>query len=404
MDIRPILSSLRRHKTAAALIALQIALTCAIVSNAVFLISERVSDLRAPTGIDEAGLLRVMAVGIGRDANPIAVTREDLTAIRAIPGVISATVGSQLPLDNSSWNTGVNLSPDQQRPTLNAAMYMGGPELFDTLGLTLASGSELDPDAFLTFDEDRGFQGLSPSSVLITRELAERAFPGEDAVGRDIYLLDDPIRVVGVVERLRRPNVIEGDSAYSLILPLELPYTMGGNYLVRTTPERSQEVLDAVVATLSANSSGRIILRQDTFQDVRDRYYAQDRTMVWLLVVVCLALLVVTALGIIGLASCRVQQRTRQIGVRRALGATRGQILRYFQTENFLLTTAGIALGMMLAFALNQFLMGRYELPRLPLAYLPIGAIALWLLGQLAVLGPARRAASVSPAIATRSA
>src|SRR5690606_27202729 len=132
--------------------------------------------------------------------------------------------------------------------------------------------------------------------------------------------------------------------------------------------------------------------------------YAQDRTMVWLLVVVCLALLVVTALGIIGLASFWVQQRTRQIGVRRALGATRGQILRYFQTENFLLTTAGIALGMMLAFALNQFLMGRYELPRLPLAYLPIGAIALWLLGQLAVLGPARRAASVSPAIATRSA
>src|SRR5690606_27429681 len=333
-------------------------------------------------------LLRVMAVGIGRDANPIAVTREDLTAIRAIPGVISATVGSQLPLDNSSWNTGVNLSPDQQRPTLNAAMYMGGPELFDTLGLTLASGSELDPDAFLTVDEDRGFQGLSPSSVLITRELAERAFPGEDAVGRDIYLLDDPIRVVGVLERLRRPNVIAGDSAYSLIWPLELPYTMGGNYLVRTTPERSQEVLDAVVATLSANSSGRIILRQDTFQDVRDRYYAQDRTMVWLLVVVCLALLVVTALGIIGLASFWVQQRTRQIGVRRALGATRGQILRYFQTENFLLTTAGIALGMMLAFALNQFLMGRYELPRLPLAYLPIGAIALWLLGQLAVLGP----------------
>ena len=404
MDIRPILSSLRRHKTAAALIALQIALTCAIVCNAVFLIFERVDNLRAPTGIDEAGLVRVLAVGIGRDDNPIAITREDLAAIRAIPGVISATVGSQIPLGNSSWNTSVNLSPDQETPTLNAAMYMGGPELFDTLGLTLASGSELDPDAFLTFDEDRGFQGLSPSSVLITRELAERAFPGEDAVGRDIYLLDDPIRVVGVVERLRRPNVIEGDSAYSLILPLELPYTMGGNYLVRTTPERSQEVLDAVVATLSANSSGRIILRQDTFEEVRDRYYAQDRTMVWLLVVVCLALLVVTALGIIGLASFWVQQRTRQIGVRRALGATRGQILRYFQVENFLLASVGIALGMLLAFALNQYLMGRYELPRLPLFYLPAGAMVLWLLGQVAVLGPARRAASVPPAIATRSA
>ena len=404
MDIRPILSSLRRHKTAAALITFQIALTCAIVCNAVFLIFERVDNLRSPTGIDEAGLLRVLTVGAGRDTNPIAVTREDLAAIRAIPGVISAEVGSQIPLDNSSWNTSVNLSPDQEIPTLNAAMYMGGPELFDTLGLTLAAGTKLDPDAFQTFDAASGLQALNISSMLITRELAERAFPGEDPVGRDIYLLDDPIRVVGVVERLMRPNRVESDMSYSMVLPLELPYTMGGNYLVRTTPERRQEVLDAVVATLGANANGRIILRQQTFGEIRDAYYAQDRTMIWMLLIVCIVLLVVTALGIVGLASFWVQQRTRQIGVRRALGATRSQVLRYFQTENFLLTTAGIALGMLLAYALNQYLMGEYELPRLPLAYLPAGAIVLWLLGQVAVLGPARRAASVPPAIATRSA
>ena len=125
--------------------------------------------------------------------------------------------------------------------------------------------------------------------------------------------------------------------------------------------------------------------------------------MAWLLLSVIVALLVVTALGIVGLASFWVQQRTKQIGVRRALGATRGQILRYFQTENFLLASIGIALGMVLAYGLNQLLMSRYELPRLPLAYLPIGAVALWLLGQVAVFWPARRAASVPPAIATRS-
>jgi putative ABC transport system permease protein len=98
-----------------------------------------------------------------------------------------------------------------------------------------------------------------------------------------------------------------------------------------------------------------------------------------------------------------VQQRTKQIGVRRALGATRGQILRYFQIENFLLATVGIVIGMLLAYAINQLLMGRYELPRLPLVYLPVGALALWFLGQVAVYGPARRAAMVPPAVATRS-
>src|SRR5690606_10527714 len=126
MDIRPILSSLRRHKTAAALLALQIAVTCAIVCNAVFLISERVDNLRSPSGVDETGLLRVQVIGIGREANPMAMTREDLAAIRGIPGVISATAVNQVPLGMSSWNTSVNLTPDQQEETVNATMYMGG--------------------------------------------------------------------------------------------------------------------------------------------------------------------------------------------------------------------------------------------------------------------------------------
>ena len=90
--------------------------------------------------------------------------------------------------------------------------------------------------------------------------------------------------------------------------------------------------------------------------------------------------------------------------MRRALGATRAQILHYFQIENLLLVTIGIVLGMALAYAINQWLMVQYELPRLPLSYLPLGAVVLWLLGQIAVFGPARRAASVPPAIATRTA
>jgi len=124
--------------------------------------------------------------------------------------------------------------------------------------------------------------------------------------------------------------------------------------------------------------------------------------MAWLLAAVCLALLVVTALGIVGLASFWVQQRMPTIGIRRALGATQMQILRYFQTENFLLTTAGIAIGMVGAYTINRLLMAHYELPALPLVYLPVGALVLWGLGQLAVLGPALRAATLPPVAVMR--
>jgi putative ABC transport system permease protein len=108
-------------------------------------------------------------------------------------------------------------------------------------------------------------------------------------------------------------------------------------------------------------------------------------------------------LGIVGLTSFWVGQRRKQIGIRRAVGASYGQILAYFQTENFLLSTAGVLLGLMLAFAINIYLMRHYEVERMPWYYLGGGAAALWLLGQLAVLGPALRAASVPPVEATRT-
>ncbi|HJU25083.1 MAG TPA: FtsX-like permease family protein, partial [Rhodanobacteraceae bacterium] len=147
----------------------------------------------------------------------------------------------------------------------------------------------------------------------------------------------------------------------------------------------------------------RIFRQQRTLDEARMEFFQGDRSMAGLLGGVIVALLLVTALGIVGLASFWVSQRRKQIGVRRALGATRSDILRYFQTENFLIVTFGIVLGVVLAFAINLTLMKFYELPRLPFFYLPIGAFALWGLGQLAVLGPALRAAAVPPVVATRT-
>ena len=175
-------------------------------------------------------------------------------------------------------------------------------------------------------------------------------------------------------------------------------------YVLRSAPKDRQRVLKAAAATLLKINPNRLIDpgRVQTYTQIRAKYFQRDITMISLLFASALGLLFVSALGITGLANFWVQQRRRTIGIRRAIGATRGDILRYFQTENFLIVSFGIVLGMLLAFALNLTLMKFYELPRLPLYYLPIGALVLWLLGQLAVLGPALRAAAVPPVIATR--
>jgi putative ABC transport system permease protein len=112
----------------------------------------------------------------------------------------------------------------------------------------------------------------------------------------------------------------------------------------------------------------------------------------------------VTSSGIVGMASLWVTQRRKQIGVRRALGARRVDILRYFITENIMITSGGVVSGVMLAVALNQLMVTRLEMARLPLGYLVAGAGLFWALGIAAVYGPAWRAASISPALATRTA
>lgn len=410
MDIRPILSTLMRHKTAASLIVIEIALTCAIICNALFMISDRIREVREVSGLVEDELVRVQILSIGSDADQSARTRTDLANLRAIPGVKDATVLNQVPFVNSSWNSGVRLAQEQQQSTLSATTYMAEDQFIETLGLKLVAGRDFNPDEYQEASDllDGLTEDGSVPGAIITRSLADKLYPGEDAVGKSFYSWGDkPIRVIGVVEHLVRPSQMGGPSAreYSMVFPLRPHYNLGGNYVIRTSPERRAEVLAAAKKTLLANGADRIILEDNskTVEELRHEFFQAPRAMAWLLGIVCVALLLITALGIIGLASFWVQQRTKQIGVRRALGATRGQILRYFQTENFLLATIGIAVGMLLAFATNQLLMGKYEMARLPLFYLPAGAVLLWALGQLAVWAPARRAASIPPAVATRS-
>lgn len=409
MDILPILSTLRRHKLTAWLLILEIALTCAIVCNAVFLIGQRLERMDMPSGVAEHELLQIQVADVTRSSNPYARAAEDVAALRQVPGVLSVATSNQVPFGFSSSNANVRLSPDQQDRTLSAATYFG-ENLSKTLGTRLIAGRDLQADDF--FDADVAIKALAtgdsehlPAVTLITQALGERLWPGENPLGRTIYLTPSVgLRVVGVLDSLVRPNAYDiGTAQYTTVVPLRMGANKDQSYIIRTRPQDRARVLQAALAALKKVDPRRVVTTSRSFDEVRHRFFQEDRAMAGILVGVIAALLVVTALGIVGLASFWVSQRRRTIGVRRALGATRRNILHYFQTENFLLATLGIALGMVLAYGINLFLMLHYELPRLPAIYFPIGAIALWLIGQLAVLGPALRAAAVPPVVATRT-
>ena len=406
MEIRPILSTLARHKMAAALIVLEIALSCAIICNALFIVTQRLETLNLASGMDDDRLVEVALSGIGQQTDADARTAEDLASLRAVAGVERVAISNQLPFQNGSWNTSLSLSAEQEVPTLNATQYMFGEGTLATMGLKLLAGRDFNADEYKSNDELSKIEDVSTlsSAIILSKAAADKMFPEGDAIGKTVYMANIPLTIVGVVDTLLRPNMMGGNRTFSVIFPIRMNFSNGGRYLIRVSdPPRRAEVLEQALAALDRNDPNRLVWRKQTYEEGRAKYFANDRDMIGLLLIVSALLLLVTALGIVGLASFWVQQRTKQIGIRRALGATKGQILRYFQTENFLLATIGIIVGMLLAYLLNQWLMGRYELPRLPLLYLPVGAAALWLLGQLAVFGPARRAAAIPPAVATRS-
>lgn len=402
MEIRPILSALMRSKVSMILIGLQVALTLAIVCNALFIIGQRLDRMNRPSGMNEADTFWFGSGGFGQGFDATSTLKADLALLRQMPGVAAATTTNSVPMSNGGWGSGLNLQPQQKTSTANSAFYLVDSAAIDTFGLNLVAGRNFKPEevASVVYGDS-----LKPPVIIVTKALADRLFPDGDAVGKSVYLGEDPptSTIVGVVERAQEPWVDNTNIEYSTFLPVYMPYGNSTRYLVRAEPGRRDEVMKAVEQKLSESNSSRIIGKLRSIADVRREAYAGDRAMAIILGAVIFALLGITALGIVGMASFWVAQRTRQIGTRRALGATRFDILRYFQTENFIITTFGLVAGGVLAYGLSLWMMQTYQAPRLPWYYVPIGFVCLWLLGQLAVLGPALRASRVPPAVATRS-
>ncbi|WP_440223941.1 ABC transporter permease [Dokdonella sp. MW10] len=402
MEIRPIFSALMRSKVSMVLIGLQVALTLAIVCNALFIISQRLEQMNRPSGMNEADTFTFGSTGFGQGFDAFATQAADLALLRQMPGVAAAAPTNSMPLSGGGWSTGVSLQPQQKTPTTSTTIYIVDSHAIDAFDTQLVAGRAFKPEEIERKDfGDR----LQPRVVIVSKALGDALFPNGDALGKEVYLGEGPptATIVGVVDRLQQPWTNSDTIENAMLVPAFMPYGTSTRYLVRTEPGRRDEVMKEVELKLAEANTGRIIGRMRSMEETRRNAYSQDRAMAIILGVVIVALLGITALGIVGMASFWVAQRTRQIGTRRALGATKADILRYFQTENFIITTFGLVLGAILAYGFSLWLMDRYQSPRLPWHYVPIGFLCLWALGQLAVLGPALRASRVPPAVATRA-
>jgi putative ABC transport system permease protein len=411
METRPILSALLRNKTGALLVATQVALSLAILANALHIVNVRQGVAARPSGIaDEASTFSIYVSHLTKSGpeEQLAIQARETAALRAVPGAASVALISQTPMSRSGSTNSVVADRKQIKESANAAYYISPDSIIKTWGLKLVEGRDFLPEEIQTIDFTTSDE--NPRNVIVTKALAEKLWPGASTVvGKTMYFGSGegarPAQVIGVIERLQSTQAQVGDRGEtSSIVGVRFTGGRGNFYTVRAEPGQRDRVMKEAEEALRKVSDTPIVLDTKTVLEHRTERYRADVALAWMLISVSVLLLLITASGIVGMASLWVTQRRKQIGVRRALGARRVDILRYFLTENFMITSGGVFAGVLLAIALNTLLVSKLEMERLPLVYLLGGAVVFWLLGVAAVYGPAWRAATISPALATRSA
>ena len=406
IPIRPMVSSLARHKAGLFILACQVALTLAIVANVVFIITQRIALIERPSGIDEANIVVVDNHWVGPLSIEEAHTRTDadLAMIRALPGVIDAYADYSFPVAGP-WAdvNGLSLKSGQKSPTSIAEPYFTDEHALATYGLRLIAGRNFESNEVVP-----GSQDADPvvGSVIITEDLSRALFPSGESLGKTVYMSDQPRIIVGIIADVEVPAAGTRTFAYrSVLLPVRFADPSGNSYIVRTQRGAAEYIRQSLTSALYKTSRLRILDRNKgavQFSTLRHKAYANDRGLVILLTSASIVLLLATAGGIIGTTTFWVDGRRRALGMRRALGARRRDILGYILAENFFIVLLGICCGSIIALAANISLLHYLALKNLPPAYISLTSLFVLILGQCAALPPARRAARIPPAEAMR--
>lgn len=399
LEIKPIFHALCRSKVGAILLLIQIAITTAIVSNAAFIIQDRVSYLSQETGYPEQDIFVFNVMMFGKDVSPSQQYELDEAMLRQIPGVVDAAYSSNTPLSGSGSSSDFSLKPAPEESKSARTSYMFIDEHgINTYGVKLIAGRNYTEDEVIVTDN---YDELSKVTV-VTKTLLDELFPDGNGLGQTVYFGDIPMKIIGVIDLMKGPWLKDSRPDNVALLPFIKPGT-NARFVVRTEPGQRQSVMNRVEEAMLKNYNKRVISRIRGLDDDKDSYMAEDTLMMRMLIVLITILVLVTALGIFGLTLFNISKRTKQIGTRRALGARKSAIISYFLVENAMICIVGLVIGVIAAVYLGQLLMQHFSIAQLDISHVLATALAVFVMSLLAVLAPAKRAANISPSIATRT-
>ena len=399
MHRHPVVQALLRRKLTTAMLVIEIALTFAVAANVLSVVSDSFLLMNEPSGVDEASV-GIVKLEQGVTARPGVSPAETVLRARAVPGVASAAWVRALPFAAEVMDS-IFPGPDADDRAFGVSVseFAGGPGAIRTLGLQLVAGRDFLLVEYIDRNSDAE---ASPDATILTEALARRLFGTPDATDRLVYTQSGAsMRVVGIIKRLLRPHPVRGAGSanqYSLLLP-EVPPANSRVLAFRTAGPVRGRVLQDIEGRLTAFGD---IAHARSFAELRASYFRRDAEKSTLLLGATLSLLLVTAIGIGGLATFRVRQSRHSIAIRRAVGATKARIVLGFQAESAALAFAALLLGTPTALILNRALMGLLELQTLAPASVAMCALLILLVVQISSLGPSLKAIAVDPAQAVK--
>ncbi|OUS32335.1 cell division protein FtsX [Thalassotalea sp. 42_200_T64] len=398
-----IFRALLRNKVGALLISLQIALTLTIMVNAIFMMQQRSEQMLRPSGLDEANIFYLSNTVFAQDYNQQVYLEDDLALLRQTDGVVDAIQINAIPMSGGGWSMGLQTEAGEDKDSTGVAVYMVDDHAINAMGLELLAGENFSQT---DIEWRASSQNNWPAKTIISKAMAESLFPDDwqSALGKTAYINQaEPMQITGIVKALQAPWNGWSGVERSMLVPYKME-TTGGRFMIRTEAGRRDELMPIIEKALSESNKGRIIRRVTTMDDTRERSYRGHNAVNKILTSVIAVLTLITGFGIVGLAMFSINRRTKQIGTRRALGATKGQIMSFFMIENLMISSFGVLLGVAGAIGLNIWLVSTFSMAPITPGLILTGVIVLFVVGQIAVLYPAMKAAKISPAIATRTA
>ena len=407
MNIKALLTSLRLRKFATTLLLLQLSLTIGLMVNTLILTTNSIENLNSPLGFD---VKQLIAVDLRPTSNAFkntdyyrAITEQDITKISALDGVVSAAPYNQLPIQVGG-STGTVVAADFPEDAALPDKLKEVPLFFSSkvglknLGIEIVEGRSLSDADDITTSYYSLKKSYKETNIILTQSLAKALFPGKSALGE----LTNRGRVVGIARDFT--STLDRQSCFALfanLMPLRSDYQQ--HYVIRVAPNKVAQVKAKLRDVILSVQPERDILLVQSMAQRLTKVYSQDTGLASLFAMLSLLMMIVTIVSSFAHAHFHVTQQRKFIGIRRALGARKKDIMIHVFSENWLLSFAASVFAIATTIGLNIILSQIITIEKPSCLLYLLAILIVFISGSLATWLPAYQTAKISPLTATKT-